>query len=115
MIYVVSYHDAELYSVRHSDGFLTLLPQRLRIVSSSFTTDPIVTADRKYVVVGDRDGRIVFVEIDKQGRFTGKVHAAALPGGSQSTMALAYSPKFDLIYARTDESPEQAKQDKPKD
>ncbi len=102
IVYAIFRYCDKVFRIRLAGGFPTLLPQRMTLHGPKLFTGPVITADGKYLVIGADRERIIFITLDEQGYLTDKTQAMELSGGYQRRTVLAYSTKFDRVYAQTE-------------
>lgn len=94
--------DSFLYRVEHADGFPTMLPQRMILYTFRVATPPVVLPKHNRIALGG-EKRIAFITLDGEGRLTKE--RVEVEVNAPRVQGLAYSAKFDKLYAATDEPP----------
>jgi hypothetical protein len=104
--------DSYLWRTEHSDGFPTLLPQRMYLYYFLASTPPIVLPKHNRIAIGGRK-RIAFITLDGEGRLTKE--RTEVEVNSTRVTGLAYSIRFDKLYLAADDPPPPPKDPKIKD
>jgi hypothetical protein len=100
-VYLTGLGSSNLYRVEHVDGFFTMWPQRALFDGGLLITSPPVVVGKRPLVACSTVGFVHLVKLDAEGYFTGERTDIALT--SRKVEALAYSAKYDRLYATYEE------------
>lgn len=100
ILYLSGLGSSNLYRVEHVDGFLTMFPQRGALEGLVVTSPPVVVGKRSLVACST-SGVVHLAKLDAEGFFTGERVDILLT--SRKVEGLAYSAKFDRLYATFEE------------
>lgn len=100
VVYLTGQTSSMIYRVEHVDGYFTMFPQRAVLPSVLITSPPVVVGKRALVACSSV-GFVHLLELDAEGYLSGKRSDVALT--SRKVEGLAYSAKFDRLYATFDE------------
>lgn len=90
-----------IYRVEHVDGFMTMFHQRATLANLAITSPPVIVGNRPYIAFQSL-GFVHLVGFDSAGLYTGERTDIAVP--SRKVEALAYSAKYDRLYATVEEA-----------
>lgn len=99
-VYLTGLGSSNVYRVEHVDGYFTMWPQRGQLDGLLITSPPVVV-DKRPLVACSSVGKLHLVKLDADGYFTGERTDVALT--SRKVEALAYSAKYDRLYATYEE------------
>lgn len=92
-----------IYRMAHAEGYLTLLPQTMTVPGAAFSSTPVVmTRAPAQVVVGGAGG-VYAIPVDAEGRLSGAAEKVTM--GAAFVRGLAYSERFDRLYAAVSREP----------
>jgi len=100
LLYFSGLGSSNLYRVEHVDGFVTMLPQRGSLDGLVVTSPPVVVGKRPLVACSTV-GVVHLAKLDAEGFFTGE--RVDIPLTSRKVEGLAYSAKYDRLYATFEE------------
>ena len=103
VVYGFQDHGEWVYRIEHADGYPTLLPATVRIAGARFHSLPVVMTRRNSLAVGLENGAVFTMELTADGHLTDRTTRIRV-GDGRSVRAVAWSDKFDRLYAAVEET-----------
>jgi len=94
-MYAVNLGSPSFYSLQHSDGFTTGVPQMMAITGMTGYTEAIVMPKRSKLAIGGSNA-LYMVTTTADGQLTNEVVGVKV--NNPTLRAVAYSPRFDKVY-----------------
>lgn len=101
-VYLTGLGSSSVFRVEHVDGFFTMWPQRGTFDGGLLVTSPPVVVGPRPLVACSTLGFVHLLKLDAEGFFSGERVDIALT--SRKVEALAYSAKYDRLYATFEEA-----------
>jgi hypothetical protein len=95
-VYVSDFGSGKIYRFEHADANITLVPQRAELAAAHLSTPPVILRKANKLAVGGHQ-RVFLVSLDDRGKF--KPERQQMLVGNHYIQALAYSEKYDRLYA----------------
>ena len=103
VVYGVQPAGATALRMEHADGYLTMLPQTVGQPGATFQSLPVVMAGKTQRLVVGGPHCLYALPLDADGKFTGTPETFEI--NSSAVLALAYSMKYDRLYAGVEKAP----------
>lgn len=100
-VYLTGLGSSSLFRVEHVDGFFTMWPQRAYLDGGLLVTSPPVLVGKRPLLACSGVGFVHLAKLDAEGYFNGERIDIGLT--SRKVEGLAYSAKYDRLYATFEE------------
>jgi len=97
LIYFTTLGSSTFLTMEHLDGILTQLPHGVALEGAEFRSAPVVMSARSQVAVGSPRS-VVVIDLDKEGRPSGKARVHKVDKIEGESAPLVYSEKFNRLY-----------------
>ena len=103
VVFAASVNGNLLIRIEHVDGYLTLMPRLTYVGGAAFQSRPVVIPGKPPRLAIGGTAQIFVVTLDATGKFAADAPAAI--GQPAAVRALAWSPRFNRLYAAVDKAP----------
>lgn len=102
MAYIININSSMLLCWAHAQGYPSLMPMRVQLLTSPFTSGPLFVDHQNRLAAGG-GGRVTLFEVDEHGWTTGKITQFKVAAARVSLMTS--SNAFKRLYIATDAAP----------